>query len=403
MPDPMPATTHSFASVIKLAICNGLGISAAVISVTASALVATQVGWTGGMATVPYGLQFLALLLATYPSAQLMGRYGRKPVFLLASLGGIAGGLLGYLAVVQSDPVLLCLAHLALGVMLANANFYRFAALEVARPERSASAMSLVVFGGTFAAIVGPLLSRKAVFSADLFASAYLGIVGLGLVTLVLIASTPLPRHGKAPAKFGRRELREIARNPMVLLGAAFAAVGYGAMNMLMIASSLTMEQLGCLYTDISFAIQWHVLAMFLPSLVMGRVIARIGAMTVALIGGIALFGSSLIAFLDPMSIPTIRISLILLGVAWNMTYVGGSYLVAKGVSSEHALSVQALNDVVIGVLAMLGAFLPGLVVATIGWAGANFLVMAMLLPVILLAAFRKSIGAQRPAAPTGP
>lgn len=394
MPDAIAEATppgqQSFASVVKLALCNGLGISAAVISVTASALVAGHVGWTGAMATVPYGLQFLSLLLATYPSARLMSRHGRKPVFLAAAGFGMLGGMLGYLAVLRSDPVQLCLAHLALGVMLANANFYRFAALEVARPERSASAMSLVVFGGTFAAIIGPVLSRQAIFSADLFASAYLSIVALGAVTFCLLVSTRLPSFAKAPAGFGRRELVELARQPRILIGAGFAAIGYGAMNLLMIASSLTMEQLGCVYEDISVAIQWHVLAMFLPSLVMGRIIAQVGAFSVALAGGVILMATSAIAFLNPMSIPVLQACLISLGLGWNMTYVGGSYLVAKSVAPRHALSAQAVNDLAIGVFAMIGAFLPGVIVTSYGWAGANLLVIAALLPVVLMAALQK-------------
>ncbi|MFS4438152.1 MFS transporter [Paracoccaceae bacterium GXU_MW_L88] len=380
-----PAT--GFFPVIKLALCNGLGISSAVISVTAAALVARQVGWGGAMATVPYGMQFLALLLATYPSAQLMKRFGRKPIFLIAALCGVIGGLLGFLAVKTADPLILCLAHIALGINLANANFYRFAALEVAHPAKRASAMSLVVFGGTFAAIVGPILSRKPIFSPDLFISAYLGIAALSFAIVLLIGTTHLPRAEKAPAKFGGAEIKAALKVPQIALGMAFAAVGYGAMNLLMIASSLTLDHLGCLYTEISVTIQWHVLAMFLPSLVMGRIIANIGGLTVTLAGAILLIASCIVSALNPLSIPVIKLCLIALGVGWNMTYVGGSYLVGANAPEEHALSVQAINDVSIGVFAMLGAFLPGLITATMGWAGANLLVVAIILPVALAGA----------------
>lgn len=395
----MPEARYSsalsaFLPVAGLALANGLGIATAVISVTVSAMVAGSLGWTGALATVPYGIQFLALLLATYPSAALMRRFGRKPVFLAAALSSVAGGVAGFFAVLWSDPVLLCIAHALLGLNLANVNFYRFAALEVARPQHQAQAMSLVVFGGTFAALFGPFLSRRAIFSADVFASAYLGITVLCLAIITLIAATRLPWPETTPSKFGLSDIRKALQVPQLALGMAFAATGYGAMNLLMIASSLTLDGIGCLYSDISVAIQWHVLAMFAPSLFMGRIIKIIGGLTVAALGGMILIASSIVSMLYPLSIPVIQACLVVLGIGWNMTYVGGSYLAAQYAPAEHALSIQAVNDVSIGVFAMLGAFLPGAVMALAGWGGANLIVIAVIAPVVFVALL---VGLQRP------
>ena len=137
MSDPAPPP-RAGASIAKLALANGLSVSAAVISVTASALVARRIGWEGGLTTVPYGLQFLSLLVATFLSARLMRRIGRKPVFLAAAAIGVAGGALGYASVIWSSPLLLCLAHIARGIQLANGNFYRFAVLELSSPAKKA-------------------------------------------------------------------------------------------------------------------------------------------------------------------------------------------------------------------------------------------------------------------------
>lgn len=383
---PASGALTGFLPVATLALCNGLGIATAVISVTVSALVAGSLGWTGAPATVPYGIQFLTLLLVTYPSAALMRRFGRKPVFLAAALSGVAGGATGYLAILWSDPVLLCVAHALLGLNLANVNFYRFAALELAHPHHRAQAMSLVVFGGTFAAIFGPLLSRHAIFSLDVFTSAYLGISALCLAIIVLIGATRLPLPETTPAKFGLSEFRKALRVPQLALGVAFAATGYGAMNLLMIASSLTLDELGCLYSDISVSIQWHVLAMFAPSLIMGRIIKAIGGLSVAALGGMILLATSAVAMLHPLSIPVIQNCLVALGIGWNMTYVGGSYLATNAAPAKHALSIQAINDVSIGVFAMLGAFLPGVVMALVGWGGANLIVIAVIAPVVIAA-----------------
>lgn len=105
------------------------------------------------------------------------------------------------------------------------------------------------------------------------------------------------------------------------------------------------------------------------PSLFMGRIIRAIGAMAVAMIGALLLIVSSVVAVLDPMSIFTIKMSLIALGLGWNMTYVDGSYLVAAYAPARYAISIQAqaVNDVSVGVMAMLGEFLPGAILINFG------------------------------------
>lgn len=376
----MELKQHPNLSIAKLALANGLSISAAVISVTASALVAKRIGWQGGFATIPYGLQFLSLLLATFVSARFMQRLGRKPVFLIAAMFGAIGGALGFASVQLQSPALLCLAHIALGIQLANGNFYRFAVLDLATPARKAQAMSLVVAGGTFAALIGPYLSRQAVFAADVFASAYIGISVLSAVIAGLIVTTPLPQGIVPKSAVPRFDFQKALRSFPVLIGMTVAAFGYGVMNLLMIAAALSLDAMGCGFAQISWAIQWHVLAMFLPSLVMGRIVAKIGGMAVALLGVIIIVAGATLAWRDPLNIPLIEITLVLLGLGWNMTYVAGSYLVASHARQDDALAIQASHDIAVGVFAMLGAFLPGPMLAGIGWGGTNLAVAIMML-----------------------
>ncbi len=108
---------NGFISVALLAICTGLGLSGAVVSVTISALAAISIGATGAWTTVPYGLQFVAVLCTTLPAAMAMRVLGRKPVFLFGAACGIASGFVGYAAMAQSSLWLLCLSHALLGVL----------------------------------------------------------------------------------------------------------------------------------------------------------------------------------------------------------------------------------------------------------------------------------------------
>lgn len=74
----------------------------------------------------------------------------------------------------------------------------------------------------------------------------------LGILIIALIATTNFPHAPHFAPKFGIKETSAVLKVPYM----AFAAVGYGAMNLSMIASSLTLHRMGCLYQDITLAIQ---------------------------------------------------------------------------------------------------------------------------------------------------
>jgi predicted MFS family arabinose efflux permease len=390
MSDTKTASVRTVFEIIRLALCNGLGISIAVVSVAVSALVSREIGWEGTWATVPYGIQFLSILLVTMPCANLMARFGRKPIFAAATVFGIVGGLVGFWAVRQGDPLFLCLAHALIGVQLANTNFYRFAALEVADERNRASAISLVVFGGTFAAFLGPQLSRWDIFSTVVFESAYLSISALAVAGLLLVAGARIPRPKIPQTKLRLSNIKTAFANPTFTLGLLTAAIGYGLMNLLMIGASISMVICDISYTDISFTVQYHVLAMFVPSLFMGFLIRKLGVWSI-IIAGVTLMGvSAVIAATIPFALIGYQAALILLGLSWNMMYVGGSFVIAQSSPPEQSIGLQAVSDTTIGIAAMLGAFLPGLLLEYFGWRNTNFGVIAILLFLFLLILVQK-------------
>ncbi len=55
-----------------------INLTTAVMSVTMAAIVGSALAPDIRFSTVPYGFQFLLLMLATYPVSRLMSRIGRK-------------------------------------------------------------------------------------------------------------------------------------------------------------------------------------------------------------------------------------------------------------------------------------------------------------------------------------
>ena len=276
--------------------------------------------------------------------------------------------------------------------------------------------MSLVIAGGVVAAFTGPSLVNSLREWAGIqdFALCYAAFAGLA----VLHALTILPirtrdddtrppgpagvrTHAATPHPAAASAWQLVLHDRPLVAAMLSAAVGYGLMNLLMIQSSMNMTQLCMAFSDVNRAIQWHVLAMFLPSFVTGSIIQRMGTHAV-IVAGFILIGISAAFNMGNDGYALLSTSLILLGLGWNFTYIGGSAMLnerldqlraqpSAAASAEDSPSatqdaapaahrpdptveVQGINDLGIAVMATLGAFLPAPLMSWPGWAGSNLL-----------------------------
>lgn len=363
-----------------LSLAQAINLTAAVISVTIAALVGTKFASTPALGTIPYGMQFAAVLVCTYPASMAMRRFGRRAVFRFGTLAMMAAGLLGYIAVSHSSFVLLAGAHALLGVYIACANFYRFAAVDQLSGPLKAKGISIVVAGGVLAAVAGPFIAEtfRIVPGHAEFAWCYGAITGLGVLNLLLLqfwrpsAAAPVPVTGhKAPA------VSPGSAGGIAIAAAILASAGgYFVMNLLMVQASLVMKDL-CTFDAASRAIQAHVLAMFAPSFITGALITRVGLRQVLLLG-FALLATSAAVGATQTSYDWMFVGLVLLGLGWNFAYVGGGALLAERVPDAVRHRWQGVNDSMIAACATLGAFLPAPLLAGVGWAGSNLIALVI-------------------------
>lgn len=367
----------------------------AVVSVTVAALVGAQLSDSPAWATLPYGCQFAAVMAATYPFASAMKKYGRRRIFFIASGFLFSAGIIGYLALIQKSFWLLVLAHCAMGIYFAAANFYRFAAVDGLQSAEKARVISWVVSGGVAAAFIGPLAATqlRSVAGFTEFSLCYAFMVLLATITMLLLKfwqapiissplasssstriATPLPAHS----------------NNAIWLAIFSAAGGYFIMNLLMVQASITMTDV-CSTNAAAGAIQSHVLAMFAPSFFTGILVSKIGEQRVLLIGFILLLLTTILGIQNPSYI-NIVIALILLGVGWNFCYVGGGALLAtQAVGGKHHYW-QGINDTAVAACATLGAFLPAPLLYWMGASGTNYLIMPLCFAGILLCIRTKNV-----------
>lgn len=360
-----------------LTLAQTLNITTAVISVTVSAVAGSSLAPEPALGTVPYGAQFAAVLLCTYPASMLMQKLGRQIAFLLGGVCLTGGGMLGYFALMRGDFTLLVAAHAMLGMYIAFANFYRFAAVDGLDAAQKPRALSIVVAGGVLAAVAGPALAsalRTVPGFAD-FSLCYLAcsLLGIGTFAMMLAFGEARQALPATAARAGRAPLRI---TPGIATAIFAAAGGYLIMNLLMVQASLVLKDI-CSFGASARAIQAHVLAMFLPSFFTGSLIARFGVRRVLCCGFLLLLAGAACG-MGALSYGMAVAELVLVGLGWNFTYVGGGALLTQAVQEDQRHRWQGINETLIAACATAGAFLPAPLLAAIGWQASNGAVVVL-------------------------
>ena len=364
-------------NAIVLAIAQALYASGTVALIATAGLVGTQLAPAKAWATLPVSTFVIGTMLATIPAALLMRRFGRKPGFILGAAIGVFAGLLSVYAIYRADFVLFILSTALHGVYQASSGYFRFAAADTASPAFRPKAISWVLTGGVAAALLGTLL---VVQTTDLlpvtFAGCYVATAVLALIAIVVLLFLDLP-PGRDEELGPTRPLTEILRQPRLLIAIACGTMSYGIMNLVMTATPIAMIDCGFGISASSWVIQWHVLAMFVPSFFTGSLIARFGVERITLVGLILLCGAGIAALLG-LAFVNFAAGLILLGLGWNFAFIGATTMVTDCYRSAERNKVQAVNDFCIFLTVALASLSSGRLLDQWGWDAVNYAVFPM-------------------------
>jgi MFS family permease len=355
---------------------------------TASVMVMTVGGLAGALvtprpewATAPIASMFLGTALTTIPASLWMARVGRRRGFVLGAALGVAAGLLAAAGIWRHSLLLLSLGTLLVGGYPAFAQFYRFAAGEVADAAFRPRAISLVLAGGIVAALLGPLLGR---WGGPLLEPAYVGsFLLLAVVSLIaagLLTGLRMPPQQAAPTtEASGRPLWAIVRQPSYLVALFGAATGGGVMILAMTATPIAMVHHRHDLADATLVIQLHVLGMFVPSFFTGLLIERFGVLRVMLTG-VALLAGHVLMSLTGTGFQSFASALVMLGIGWNFLYIGGTTLLTSTYSPAERARAQAANDMAIFSVGLLSALGAGALLQAAGWQTMNLLLVPWLL-----------------------
>ena len=368
-----------------LTLCQGLLLVNNVVFIAVNGLVGLALAPTALLATLPITAYVAGGALATGIVARHQRRFGRQRTFQIGLLVAIASAGVCAYAALSRNFWLLTSATLVAGYYNANGSLYRFAAVELVKPEFKERAISWVLAGGIIGGVVGPNLaswSRDAM--AQPFAGAYLALMGVGALSLLIMAFIPFPTlPGQGSTGLQGRPTAEIVRQPVFIIAAAGCAIGYGVMNLLMAATPIAMAQCGHPFSATALVLEWHVLGMYLPSFFTGKLVRRFGVLPI-MTTGLALNIACVIFALNGTDVMHFLGALLVLGVGWNFLYIGASSLATQAWRPEERTRGQAALDFCVYATMTLTSFSSGALVTTGGWTAMN---LGSLLPIALLAA----------------
>jgi MFS family permease len=369
-------------NAMVLAVAQALAGGNNTVIVSTASIVGAVLAPDKGLATLPITAMVIGMWFGTLPVGWLARRFGRRFALQIGSVFGVLSGLISYSAVMHGQFWLLLIGTFCGGLYAAAHNSYRFAAADTASEAFRPKVVSWVLAGGVFAAVIGPqlVIFTKDLLSPHMFAASYLGQSACALIAagvLMFVKIPPLP----ATRVENPRPLGAIVRTPRFIVAVACGMASYAMMNMVMTSAPLAMIGCGHSVTDATLGIQWHVLAMYAPSFVTGSLISRFGVERITGIG-LGLIALTAVVGLAGITVAHFWSALVLLGVGWNLAFIGATTMVTQCHRPHERNKVQAFNDFLIFGSMAVASFSSGQLLEYLGWQAIN----EVIFPTILVA-----------------
>ena len=373
-----------------LFIVSSLSSAAMIASFTLTPIIAATLSGSAVLTGLPNTLSMLGRAGAGYPMGWLLDKAGRR-LGLAAGLVFVTVGMLISAAAISAGSFMLFLwGAVFLGVGRSALEQTRFAAAEIFRSAQQAKVIGLIVFAGTVGAIGGPLLVKPAAnfaiergFDQNVGPFWFGAVVMAGAFVLLILALRPDPKQlaaqleeetepassasgseeehadeheGTTEAQRGMRQVWRILKLPDVQLAIAAMAIGQLVMTLLMVITPLHMSRADYPTEAISWVIMGHTLGMFGLSGVSGWLTDRIGRVPMIVAGALI---QVLSAILMPLSsdLPVLIVSLFLLGLGWNFSFIAGSSLLSTALEQSRQRSrVQGINEALVAMASAAGS-----------------------------------------------
>jgi len=381
----------------------GAGLAA---GITVGALLAQQMLGTDAYAGLPAAMFTMGSAVAAFFVGKLSQKYGRR----IGLAGGFIVGGLGAIGVVMAaltnSIILLLVSLLIYGAGTATNLQARYAGTDLANKKQRATAISITMVMTTFGAVAGPnLVGVMGRFAHSIgipelagpFILSAAAFILAGIVLFVMLRPDPLlianmiETYKQEHTYKGQTVTEEATENKRgITVGAIVMILTQIVMVAIMTMTPVHMGHHGHGLSAVGLVIGFHVGAMYLPSLVTGMLIDKIGRTTMSIAGGVILLAAGVIAAIAPSdSLILLIVALSLLGLGWNLGLISGTAQIVDATIPSTRAKTQGKIDVLIALAGASGGAMSGMVVANSSYAAlslAGGVLAFMLIPVVIWA-----------------
>lgn len=364
----------------------------------ACAPVAISMGGLAGMyllgedktlATLPVTGFNVGVAVGALPAAAILRMVGRRHGFSAGAMITALGGALAAIGLFRQDFWFFAFALAVIGIGGAFVQQYRFAAADSAPAVFKPQAISWVLGGGVFAAIIGPqaVIWTRDIFAPVEFAGAFVSVIGLAAIGFAVLMTLRLPPALAADSNEltgTPRPLGVILRQPRFIVAFLCAVTAYALMSFLMTGAPIAMVGCGFTPDEATLGISMHVMAMFAPSFFTGKLIARFGKETIVAAGLVILIACALIA-LSGIQLWQFWTALVLLGIGWNFGFIGATAMLTDTYQACEKNKVQGVHDFLLFGTVALASLASGATLNAYGWDMLNWVVLPSCTAALLL------------------
>lgn len=334
---------------------------------TVNGLVAEDLTGSTSWSGVPAAATVLGTAAGATALAAVVRRWGPRAGLTLGYLLATAAISLAAWAILTRTFVVFVAALFFFGVGFGSNRLARYIAADLYPPEYRATMIGWIVWASTIGAVAGPALlapSRAVAEFAQLngLIGPFLVCITACLLSVAAMQVAPRSMDTRLPsgARAAGPPLAALLRDPGVRLALTSMVSGQFVMVLLMTMTPLHVRHAGHDLGAIGLVISAHTLGMFAFSPITGRLADRFGRVVLltAAVGVLAV--ACLVGVASSRgSYPLLVTSLFLLGIGWNLGFVGGSALLTDSVAPADRVRVQGAGDALIwggGALASIGS-----------------------------------------------
>lgn len=394
--------------VVLSQIFGGAGLAA---GITVGALLAQDMLGTDSYAGLPVAL----FTLGSAGAALLVGRLSQKAGRRVGLGAGFITGGIGALGVVGAavwDSVaLLFISLLIYGAGTATNLQARYAGTDLANDKQRATAVSIAMVSTTLGAVAGPnLVGVMGRFAESIgvpalggpFILAAAAYIVAGLVLFIMLKPDPLLiaralsesiKDTSSPVE--AFDVSGLKRRG-VITGAVVMVLTQIVMVAVMTMTPVHMGNHGHELSAVGLVIGLHIAAMYLPSLITGVLVDKLGRTFMAAASGITLLAAGVVGAVVPgESLSGMIIALMLLGLGWNFGLISGTATIVDATHPSVRAKTQGSVDVFIALSGAAGGALSGMVVGASSFSILSLgggLLSLILIPMIFWARGTKSM-----------